>query len=224
MVQHHPRPALPAASAAAPGHRAAGRAAGSRAAVPDGADRPGGHGRLPRADPRGSPRRLPAVAAHPAVPGPPAGEGAEHPGPDLLQVRGRVPGRVAQAQHRRTPGVLQRGRRHAQAHHRDRGGPVGERAGLRLRPVRAGVRGLDGAGLLRPEAVPARADGDLRRHRARQPEPASPPRAARSWPTTRTRRAAWASRSARRSRSPGPTTTPGTRWAACSTTCCCTRP
>ena len=58
--------------------------------------------------PGGGARRLPAVAAVAAVPGPPAGAGARHPGPDLLQVRGSLPGRLAQAQHRRPPGVLQR--------------------------------------------------------------------------------------------------------------------
>ena len=47
----------------------------------------------------------------PAVPRPPAGEGARHPGPDLLQVRGRLPGRLAQAEHRGAAGVLQRARR-----------------------------------------------------------------------------------------------------------------
>ena len=36
-------------------------------------------------------------------------------------------------------------------------------------------------------------------------------------------RARWAWRSARRSRTPRPATTPSTRWARCSTTCCCTR-
>ena len=38
------------------------------------------------------------------------------------------------------------------------------------------------------------------------------------------RRARWASRSPRRSRSPPRARTPTTRWARCSTTCCCTRP
>ena len=42
------------------------------------------------------------------------------PGPDLLQVRGRLPGRVAQAEHRGAAGVLQLGRGHQAAHHRDR--------------------------------------------------------------------------------------------------------
>src|SRR5690349_22632950 len=43
-----------------------------------------------------------------AVPGPPAGGRAGHPGADLLQVRGSLARRLAQARHRRAPGVLQR--------------------------------------------------------------------------------------------------------------------
>ena len=50
-------------------------------------------------------------------------------------------------------------------------GPVGQRAGLRLLAVRHRLRDLDGARLLRPEAVPAHDDGDLGRHRASQPVP-----------------------------------------------------
>ena len=47
-----------------------------------------------------------------AVPGAPPGEGARHPGADLLQVRRRLPGRLAQAEHRGAAGLLQRqGRR-----------------------------------------------------------------------------------------------------------------
>ncbi len=45
-----------------------------------------------------------------------------------------------------------------------------------------------------------------------------------SWPRTPTAPAAWASPSARPSSRPSPTTAPATRWAACSTTSCCTRP
>ena len=60
--------------------------------------------------------------------------------------------RLPQAQHRRPAGVLQPRRGGHQAHHRDRRGPVGQRAGLRLRPVRHGVRGVAGGGLVPPEA------------------------------------------------------------------------
>ena len=102
-------------------------------------------------------------------------------------------------------------------------GPVGQRAGLRLRAVRHRLRDLDGPGLLRPEAVPAHDDGDLGRRRAPQPVAGHQGGRGRARRCTRTRRAAWASRSARRSRRPGATPRPGTRSAACSTTCCCTR-
>ena len=44
-----------------------------------------------RRHPRRGARRLQAVAADAAVPGPPPGEAAEHARPDLLQVRGRLP-------------------------------------------------------------------------------------------------------------------------------------
>ena len=43
MVQHHPRPAVAPAAAAAPGTHAADRAGRPRAAVPDGPDPAGGH-------------------------------------------------------------------------------------------------------------------------------------------------------------------------------------
>ncbi len=64
--------------------------------------------------------------------------------------------------------------RHPEADDRDRRRPVGHRAGVRLRPVRPGVRGLAGAGLLRRQALPQDHDGDLRRHGA--PEPVRPHR------------------------------------------------
>ena len=130
------------------------------------------------------------LAAQPAVPA----HRLERPrdaGAHLLQVRGRQPGGQPQAQHRRAAGVLQRQGRHPEAHHRDRRRPMGHRAGLRLRPVRHGVRGLAGRGQLRPEAVPAPHDRGLRRpgppvavapHRRRAPVPRrgpAPPRLAR---------------------------------------------
>ena len=47
------------------------------------------------------------------------------PGAHLLQVRGRLAGRVAQAQHRRAAGLLQQGGRHPADRDRDRRGSVG---------------------------------------------------------------------------------------------------
>ena len=117
-------------------------------------------------DPGRGPGHLPALAPVAAVPGAPAGAGARHPGPDLLQVRGCLTGRLAQAQHRGAAGVLQRQGRRQEADHRDRRRPVGHRAGLRLLAVRRGMRGLAGRRVLRREALPAHPDRDLRRHRA----------------------------------------------------------
>ena len=94
-----------------------------------------------------SPRRCSTstgCGAHPALPSAPAGDGARHARADLLQVRGRLAGRLAQAQHRGPAGVLQREGRHPAADHRDRRRPVGYRIGVRLRPVRARVRDLAG--------------------------------------------------------------------------------
>ena len=75
---------------------------------------------------------------------------------------GVQPGRQPQAQHGDPAGVLQpAGGRHA-ARDRDRRRPVGERAVLRGRDVRARGQGLHGPRELRPEAVPADPDGDVR--------------------------------------------------------------
>src|ERR671937_708572 len=67
-----------------------------------------------------------------AVPRAAPGAGAGDAGAHLLQVRGRLAGRVAQAQHRRAAGLRERARRRAQAHDRDRGRPVGLGARVRL--------------------------------------------------------------------------------------------
>ncbi len=146
-----------------------------------------------------------------AVPRAPAGEGARHAGEDLLQVRGRVAGRLAQAQHRRAAGVLQRQGRDPSPHHRDRRRPVGHRARVRLRAVRPRVRGVAGAGVVRPEAVPEDHDRDVRRGDppvALGPDRGRPGRAGEGPGLARVARA---SRSPRRSRSPRSTRTPTTR-------------
>ena len=89
------------------------------------------------------------------------GEGARHAGEDLLQVRRRLAGRLAQAEHRGAAGLVQPAGRHPQDRHRDRCRPVGLVAGVRRRAVRHPGDGVPGARVVRPEAVPARADGDL---------------------------------------------------------------
>ena len=53
---------------------------------------------------------------------------------------------------------------------RNRRWPVGLVARLRRRAVRPRSQGLHGQGLLQPEALPAGADGDLRRKMRREPE------------------------------------------------------
>ena len=143
---------------------------------------------------------------------------------DLLQVRGRQPGRQPQAEHRGRAGLLQQaGGPHA-PRDRDRRGPVGQRARVRLQAARARVQGLHGSRLVRPEAVPALDDPDVGRGRS-SPSPSE---------DTNSGRAVLAEHPD----SPGSlgiaiseavedaadATTPRTRSAACSTTCCCTRP
>ena len=78
-----------------------------------------------------------------------------------------------------------------------------------------GMHRLHGAGQLRAEALPPHDDAHLGRGGLRQPERAHQRRAARCWRRRRIRRAAWASPSAKRWRTPPPTPTPTTRWAAC---------
>ena len=213
----------PAAAAVAPGHPRAGRPRRPGAAVPDGAHRAGGHRRALRRHPRRRARRLPAVAAEPAVPGPPPGAAARHAGQDLLQVRGRQPGRLAQAEHVGAAGLLQPPGGHPEADHGDRRRPVGHGAGVRRRAVRHRVRDLAGRRVVPLEAVPPHDDGDLRGDAALQPVGGHRvrPLAARRRPRTTT--AASASPSPRPWPWPPPIPARATRSAACSTTCCCTR-
>ncbi|MCK7490547.1 MAG: hypothetical protein MZW92_01170 [Comamonadaceae bacterium] len=106
-------------------------------------------------DPRRGARDLPAVAPVAAVPRPPPGAGARHPGEDLLQVRGRLAGRLAQAQHRRRrrptttsrPASSASPPRPAPASGARRMALAGQMFGLE-------VHGLHGQGQLRPEALP----------------------------------------------------------------------
>ena len=173
--------------------------------------------------PRRGDRRLPAVAALAAVPRDAARAGAPDAGAHLLQVRGRVAGRVAQAEHRRAAGLLQQGGRHPADRHRDRRRSVGLGDGDGLQLLRARVRRLHGAGVLRPEAVPADLHGDLRRGACvASPSDTDEQRALDPGRAPGLAPARSASRSARPSRTPPPTRTRTTPWAACSATCCCT--
>ena len=112
---------------------------------------------------------------------------------------------VAQAYYNKESGT-------AAARDRDRRRTMGFGARVRVRAVRSRVQGLHGARVVRAEAVPAGADGDVgrvgRAVTGRRPD-ASRARSAR--------------RSATRCATPGPAPTRTTRSARCSTTCCCTR-
>ena len=93
------------------------------------------------------------------------------------------------------------------------------RADVRDRSAR-----LHGASQLRAEAVPPLDDADLGRRGVRQPEHGDQNRPRHPGRGSRTIRARWASRSPRRWKRPPRAPTPTTRWARCSTMCCCTRP
>ena len=123
-----------------------------------------------------------------AVPGAPAGEGAGDAGPDLLQVRGRLARRVAQAEHRRPAGLLQRAGRGAAADHRDRRRASGARA-LAFACAQFGLECevWQVARLLRPEAATGGSLMEIYGATVhREPVRRSPRPAARSWPRTRT--------------------------------------
>ena len=81
----------------------------------------------------------------PLYPRAPAGEGARYAGAHLLQVRGREPGRIAQAEHGRAAGLLQQEGRHQAFVHRDGRGPVGFGAVDGLLVLRPRLQGLHGA-------------------------------------------------------------------------------
>ena len=104
------------------------------------------------------------MAPDAAVPRAPPGARARYAGAHLLQVRGHLAGRLAQAEHRRPAGLRERAGRASSKLATETGrGPVGLVAGVRVRAVRAGVRGVHGRLVLRPEALPALDDADLGR-------------------------------------------------------------
>ena len=152
-----------------------------------------------------------------------AREGARYAGAHLLQVRGRQPVGQPQAQHRPPAGLLQQAGRREAPRDGDRRRPMGRCARVRRAPCSASTSRSSWWGQLRPEAVPADPDGDLRRegrrrararHRVRSeacsPRP-RPPGLARH----RHQRGGRGRGLARRA--------PSTRSAPCSTSCCCTR-
>ena len=112
------------------------------------------------------------VETDPDVPRAWAREGARYARAHLLQVRGREPGRVAQAQHRGAAGLLQQARGREADHHRDGRRSVGERAQLRVPDLRRWVRGVHGPHQLRSEAV-SQADDEYLGRRGRFLRPAT---------------------------------------------------
>ena len=194
-----------------------------RAALPDGADPPGGEHRCRGRDPGRGARHLQALAADAALSRRATGARDRHEVTDLLQVRGRQSGWEPQAEHRGRAGLLQQGGGPHAPLDRDRRRPVGQRARLCVQARRARVQGLHGQGLVRAEAVSALADARLGLGGRGQPVRGdrSRPQGARGAPGLP--RAASGSPSPKPWRTPRVATTPRTRWAASSTTSCCTR-
>ena len=161
----------------------------------------------------------------PLYPRAPAREGARHAGEDLLQVRRRLARRLAQAEHRGAAGLVQQGGRR-QAARPPRPAPAsGARRWRSPARCSASTSRSSGARLVRPEAVPPRADGDLRRAAA-SPSPSNETNSGRAILAKNPKHPGVARhrdhRGGRDRAAHDPT--PSTRSARCSTTCCCTRP
>ncbi len=169
LVQRRRRHAQPARPGTGTG-RKTDRARGPDADFPHEPDRAGSIGGALDSHPRAGARSLPPLAPLAAVPRPPAGSGPGHPGQDLLQVRRRLPGRLAQGQHLHRPGLLQPRGGHQAHRHRNRRRPMGFLDGPGRADVRPGSAGVHGEGQLRAEALPPLHDADLGRRSVRQPE------------------------------------------------------
>ena len=204
-----------------PGDQGAARPRGPGADLPDGADRAGGLGRARDRDPRRGARDLQALAADAAAPRPAPRARARHPGAHLLQVRGRLAGRLAQAEHRRRAGLLQ----HARPGSRKLATETGAGQWGSALALACQLFGLE------CEVFMVGVSYDQKPYRRamietwggdRAPQPLRPHRGRPLAGRARVR-AASGSRSPRRSRSPRATRTPTTRSARCSTTSACTR-
>ena len=137
-------------------------------------------------DPGGGALSLSPVEADAALPRAPARAGARDSGAHLLQVRGRLADRLAQAEHRRRRRRTTTSKRASSASRpRPAPGSGARRSRSRARLFGLEVRRLHGAGLVRPEAVPPRAHRDVRRHassRARRRRPTPVARSSREHP------------------------------------------
>ena len=205
--------------------RSADRPRRPRAAVPDGADRPGGLARTARSrSPEPVRDAYRAVPAEPAVPGASTRARPRYAGPHLLQVRGRSarPAATSPTPPSRRPSTT-RSRASTRIATETGAGQWGSAMAFAGRALRPRGQGLHGPRQLRPEAVPPDPHGDVRRRGRPQPVARRRTTVGRSSPSTRTARARSAWRSARRSRTRRPATTPSTRSARCSTTCSSTR-
>ena len=169
LVQPAGRSAATASPTVGPGdeptHGSGQTCAGFRTGTAPAGDEP----RAMDRHPRGNPQNLRDLAADAPGACPRAGAGPGDPGPDLFQGREPQPARQPQGQHLGGPGLLQQDRGHRAADDRDRGGPVGRRAVVRLHDVRREVQDLHGQGELPSEALSADDDAHLGRRCHRQP-------------------------------------------------------
>src|SRR2546423_12193739 len=111
MVQHPAGLAGPVPALFAPGDEGTRAAAGLRAAVPEGADPSGDESEPHGADPGRNPGGLLSVrSADAALSRDPPGGVPHGAGQDLLQSRGPLAGRLAEAEHGDGAGLLRRAR------------------------------------------------------------------------------------------------------------------
>ena len=133
-------------------------------------------------DPRACPRRLPALPAEPALPGPPARAALDTPAHIYYKYEGGSPSGSHKPNTALAQAFYNKERGRHPAGDRDRRRPVGSALAFAGAVLRARGQGLHGPRQLRPEAVPPDPDGDLRRGGRRQPVAATPTTGARSWP------------------------------------------
>src|SRR5438093_13190753 len=155
MVQHPPGPPRALPPVPPPWDEGAGAASGVRALVPEGTHPPGDESESGGADPgRTAGGVSPARPTDPAVPGEAPRGVPQDARPDLLQERGPLARRLAQAEHGVRPSLLRGPRGGRGARDRDRRGAVGVRPRPRDALLRLERERVHGPRLVRPEAVP----------------------------------------------------------------------
>ena len=224
LLQHRGRPAGAAAPAAPSRDGPADRARRPGAALPDGAHRAGGEPASGRSRSRiRCARRTRSTGRRRCIRAHRLEQALDTPAHIYYKYEGVSPSGSHKPNTAHRPGLLQQAGGRQAPRHRDGRGPVGQRAGVRRRGLRARGQGLHGPRQLRPEAVPAHPHGDYGAEVVASPAPTRTTAASVLAEDARLHRARWASPSARPSRTRRPTTTRSTRSARCSTTCCCTR-